>query len=189
MREASDEELVARALADPRGPWLDELFQRHYRRVALWCLRHTGDRDAAADLAQEVFVRVQSNLPSFAGQARFSTWLYTICRNHCLNAVKARRPTDGVEEEADFGGTRAPEMEAELDRAGQAEKMREWVASLLDETERRVFVLHYGEEMPLASITRLLGLTNASGAKAHVVSARRKLQEAVRRWRGRDEKR
>jgi hypothetical protein len=47
--------------------------------------------------------------------------------------------------------------------------------SALDDTEKIVFTLHYGDEMPLDSITRMLGLENASGAKAYIVSAKRKL--------------
>jgi hypothetical protein len=43
-------------------------------------------------------------------------------------------------------------------------------------------VLHYGHEMPLDAITAALGLTNTSGAKAYIVSAKRKLSTALKRW-------
>ena len=190
MTQLTDEELVAKALSVPDGagnPYLDELFRRHYRRVALWCLRYAGNRESAADLTQEIFLRVQRNLGSFAGNSRFSTWLYTICRNHCLNAVKAgsaRKMDEAID--GDLGGP-LPDWESQLDRQQQQEQAREWIANLLDDTERKVFTLHYSEEMPLPAITRLLGLTNSSGAKAYIVSSRRKLQEAVRRWRAKNE--
>ncbi len=48
----------------------------------------------------------------------------------------------------------------------------------LDETEARVMMLHYGEEIPLNTVSQMLGLTNKSGAKAYIVSARRKLAAA-----------
>ena len=53
----------------------------------------------------------------------------------------------------------------------------------LTDTEKRVFTLHYGDDVPLQTITRLLGLKNSSGAKAYLVSARRKLARALQRWR------
>ena len=53
------------------------------------------------------------------------------------------------------------------------------IGSTLTETESQVLNLHYAEELPLDTVTRLLKLRNASGAKAFVVSARRKLQRAV----------
>jgi DNA-directed RNA polymerase specialized sigma24 family protein len=57
----------------------------------------------------------------------------------------------------------------------------------LDETEKKVFTLHYGDELTLATITRLLGLRNQSGAKAYIVSAKRKLNRSLQRWRARQQ--
>jgi DNA-directed RNA polymerase specialized sigma24 family protein len=63
----------------------------------------------------------------------------------------------------------------------------ELVTATLDQTEREVFTMHYGDDIPLDAITRILGLQNASGAKAYIVSARRKLARAVERLRLRHE--
>ena len=52
----------------------------------------------------------------------------------------------------------------------------------LDPTEARAFRLHYGGDVPLQVVTRQLGLTNASGAHACLVSARRKLRRSAERW-------
>src|SRR4051794_30620977 len=94
MGPLPDEELVARYQAQPGSPeadqYLDQLFQRYRPKVALWCLRLVGDREAAADLAQEVFLKAFRAIASFRGEAKFSTWLYSIARNHCFNAVKSR---------------------------------------------------------------------------------------------------
>ena len=57
----------------------------------------------------------------------------------------------------------------------------------MEAVERRVFVLHYGDGMPLDAITRLLRLDNASGAKAYIVSARRKIVKATSRLKARGE--
>ena len=76
--------------------------------------------------------------------------------------------------------------DAQLERESQARVLRDLMASTLTETESQVLSLHYAEELPLETITRLLKLENASGAKAFVVSARRKLERAVERWKTRD---
>ena len=188
MLQSTDEELLATARSGgPEGARsLNELFRRHQNRVLLWCLRFTGDRESAADQAQEIFIRVQKGMHTWNGEARFTTWLYTICRNHCRSQWRAR----GVEAEPlpddSSGGladTTADALDDVLDREQRLALARGWINQVLDDTEREVFTLHYSEEIPLDSITRLLGLDNASGAKAYIVSARRKLQEAVRRWR------
>lgn len=192
MHQFSDEELITqfRGGGATSQQCLDELFSRHYRRVALWCFRYTGNRDSAGDLAQEVFIRVQRGLDSFGGSSKFTTWLYTVSRNVCLNHSNSRlaKPEVSSEDELrELADPSIPDFGMDLERKQRLEQAQHWVREVLDETERKVFTLHYGEEMPIEAITRELRLTNPSGAKAYVVSARRKLHEAVRRWRAKHE--
>ena len=188
MAAPSDEELIAEYLrapaADRARQVVDELFRRHRTRVIAWCYRLTGDRDGAADLAQDVFVKAYSSLRLFRRDSKFTTWLYVIARNRCRDDARARAarrreaPADEI-----------VEMPSELNEALGALEVRDarhvvrtLMDDVLDETERRVMTLHYGHEMRLDAITAALGLTNASGAKAYIVSAKRKLTAAVKRW-------
>jgi RNA polymerase sigma-70 factor, ECF subfamily len=54
------------------------------------------------------------------------------------------------------------------------------ILEALDETEAQVMFLHYGQELSLNAVSRMLELDNKSGAKAYIVSARRKLNAAIR---------
>ena len=188
MQALSDAELVANHLAEGgsgSSVWLQELFRRHYAKVVAWCLRIAGDRDEASDLAQAVFVKAHRHLRSFRGESRVSTWLYSITRSECMNYLKSRRsrPDDAHEDILDDlpdGSESGPE-EA-LDHRRSVDLAREFLEEELNETEKLVFTMHYGDDTPLDTITRLLGLTNRSGAKAYIVSARRKLSRAIGRW-------
>jgi RNA polymerase sigma-70 factor (ECF subfamily) len=189
MTALSDEELVAKYQehgGPPRGtPFADELFQRHYSRVALWCYRVAGDRDAATDLAQEVFTKAWSHLGHFRADSKFSTWLYMIARNHCFNALRSRerQAEEGVDSDVlDSLGVQAAGFDSALERSQLTGVAREMMAKELTPVEAQVMMLHFGEDMPLAAISRLLKMENASGAKAYVVSAKRKLKVAVDRW-------
>ena len=189
LQALSDADLVSNHLAAGGGGgsiWLQELFRRYYARVVTWCLRVTGDNEEAYDLAQAVFVKAQRHLDAFRGESKVSTWLYSITRSECLNYLKSRSPLDDalddeVAEALPDDPESRPERVFELHssvRAAHALLDRE-----LSETEKRVFTLHYGDDVPLQTITRLLGLKNPSGAKAYLVSARRKLARALQRWR------
>lgn len=191
--ELSDEALIAQARAEAdKGAaeqYLNELFRRHHVKVARWCLSVMGDRESAADLAQEVCVKAYRNLSYFKGQSKFSTWLYSITRNHCLNALRSRSNAPAMDSDELVMET-LPDMGsdsplASAERKQQAEILRQLINETLDETEKAVFTLHFGEELPLDAITRMLKLENASGAKAYLVSAKRKLDRAVRRWKAR----
>jgi RNA polymerase sigma-70 factor (ECF subfamily) len=189
----SDEDLIERyqqsAIKDAHA---DQLFGRYAERVALWCWRFTGDRELARDLAQEVLLKAYLHLGSFRADAKFSTWLYSIARNHCLNHVRgqSREPLDrGEPMDAECVCPTNWDTLEELQRRAEAESVRRLVLEELDETEARVMLLHYAEEVPLPNVTRMLRLQNPSGAKAFVVSAKRKLAAAVRRLRARQERR
>jgi len=196
--DLSDEALIARYHAEAdhaqadraqAEQYVNELFRRHHVKVARWCLAVTGDRESAADLAQEICVKAYRNLSYFRGQSKFSTWLYSITRNHCLNALRSK--TSALEMDRDETVMETlPDMDsdnplASVERKQQAEIARQLINETLDETEKTVFTLHFGEELPLNAITRMLKLKNASGAKAYLVSAKRKLDRAVRRWKAR----
>jgi RNA polymerase sigma factor (sigma-70 family) len=195
MEQLLDEELVARyrsaTQADEREEYINQLFRRNYSKVARWCLRFTDDREAAADLAQEIFVKVYQSLTSFQGQSKFSTWLFVIARNHCLNAVRAdaREATTLAEDDAEDIlleiADSSPTPYTHAERASFAKMVRELLNEALDETEKKVFTLHYGDDLPLDAITRLLGLENQSGAKAFIVSAKRKLARLSQQWKAR----
>jgi len=193
MAVLSDEELVDRyrAVAGQRQEeFLNQLFERHHTRVAAWCYRMTGDVDAAADLAQDVFLKAFQNLESFRGQSKFTTWLYSIARNHCMDALRSRGSTPVIAGEAALERVEDPqgcELLSNMERRQAVDIARRLMRESLDETEAKVMTLHYVHEVPLDAVTRLLNLTNASGAKGYVVSARRKLARAVNEWRGRTE--
>ena len=186
----TDEELLQRhrvAADSAEGEsFLSQLFARYHGRVAAWCYRMTGDIDSAADLAQDVFLKAFERLNSYRGDSKFSTWLYSIARNHCLDEMRSRaaRPAETSDTLEQLAGSDWDQVSRTLERRESVQALRQMMQEALDETEAKVMTLHYVEELPLDSITRLLRLENPSGAKAYVVSARRKLQRVVTRKRG-----
>lgn len=167
---------------------IERLFASYYERVARWCFRFTGDRESAADLAQEVFLKAHRNLGSFRGTSQFGTWLYSIARNEAINRMKRTSPQTESEEALIAVPALGPDPEELATQESRSRRLHRFLSDTLDETERTVFTLHYGEELPLDAITRMLRLENASGAKAHIVSAKRKLARAVKRLFARGEK-
>ncbi len=65
-----------------------ELVKANQDRVFDLVYRMIGDREEALDLSQEVFVAVHAAVGRFRGEARLSTWIFRVAKNHCLNRLK-----------------------------------------------------------------------------------------------------
>lgn len=186
LADRSDEEIV-RGAREASGDaalvaeHLDVLFRRYQTRVAAWCLRISGRRDEAADLAQEVFVRVFERLDSFRFESSFATWLYLVTRSVTINRSMAnrRRDADSIDDES-FVEPPAPgpSVEEEVGQARLVKQLRQAIATDLEPLEAQILHLHFTDGLTLAAIDQLLELGNKSGARAYLVSAKRKLQRS-----------
>src|SRR6185503_16637268 len=86
-RDDSDEGLMLRyQKGDVRA--FELLLSRHRRPVFNFVLRYVGEPAHAEDLMQEVFLRVIKGADGYQRQAKFTTWLYTIARNLCVDASR-----------------------------------------------------------------------------------------------------
>lgn len=86
----TDEKLMRRYLdGDVRA--FQELLDRHGKKVYNFILRNVGNRDLAEDLLQDVFMRVVKRASTFKEQSKFTTWLYTIARNLCIDHRRKAR--------------------------------------------------------------------------------------------------
>ncbi|HWM89839.1 MAG TPA: RNA polymerase sigma factor [Thermoanaerobaculia bacterium] len=180
LEKLSDEELVEKARTQPAlaSECLGILYRRFYPKVAYWCLRVCGSREEAADLAQEVFLRVHSRLGSFRGESRFSTWLYQVTRSVAINRGESNRRRTAPLTELEAAPEVAdplPDAQEVLARAEAAGELRAAMEEL-EPLEARVLYLHFANGLTLPCITELLRLENRSGAKAFIVSATRKLR-------------
>jgi RNA polymerase sigma-70 factor (ECF subfamily) len=94
----SDEAVMAK-IQDGHLDLLGILFTRHSRKAYELCYRMVGDAHTSEDLVQESFLRVLRYRKSFRGEARFSTWLYRIVKNVCLDHIGAQNKENAAFEE------------------------------------------------------------------------------------------
>ncbi len=85
-----DHDLAPRVLAGDRDAF-EPLVRRNEACVRALCSAMLGDSTEAQDAAQDVFLKAFRGLRKFRADAAFSTWLYRIARNHCLDLLKTRK--------------------------------------------------------------------------------------------------
>lgn len=180
--ERSDVQLCAIAVRDSQGAEgraaASELLERHQRRVYLWCHRYVRNHDRALDLAQEVLMTAYRSLARFEGRSQFSSWLFVIARNKCLNAIAADRMDSAEPEWFDRLSHPGAGPEAEFEQQQTIERLRRAMMEHLDETERSALWMQLVSHMPVEAITTALNLDNATGARGLLQRARRRLRAA-----------
>jgi RNA polymerase sigma-70 factor (ECF subfamily) len=155
------------------------LFARYRRKVYLFCYRYVADHEAALDAAQEVLLKAYEGLARFDRRASFSCWLFTIARNHCLNLLRSNRRWVDIEsvEQWLFDEIDPPDRAVEV--AERERRLLDLIENHLDPVEQKAVWLRYVEWLPVPEITRVLELTEKSGARAVLQRARRKLRRAL----------
>ena len=153
------------------------LLARYHGRVYQWCAGQLGDPQRAEDAAQEVLLSAYRALPGFDGRARFGSWLFAIARNRCLSE-RRRRAFPRAEVEPDSRPATTPDPERELIERDARDALLRRLTRWLDPLEQEAVCLRYLERMPVDAITRVLDITQSSGARGVLQSARRKLRRA-----------
>jgi RNA polymerase sigma-70 factor (ECF subfamily) len=177
----SDDDLLdlARARAgEPAGrSAAGELLRRYRQPVYVWCHRYVKDHERALDMAQDVLLQAYERLDQFEGRSAFSSWLFVIARNRCLNEM--RRDLWRDDADLDLLPDERVRFDEALDEALRGERLLALVGAVLDPVERKAVWLRYTERMPIEAITTVLGLDGKSGARGLLQRARRKLRAAI----------
>lgn len=183
--ETPDQELLAAAQAgDPKA--LDEILERHQRRVYRFGLKMCRDAEDAKDVLQDTLIAAARTIRDFRGASSVSTWLYTIARSFCIKhrrrskfapdqeeSLDSREP--GLEARQVIDPTRGPDDELS---GRQVEDALESAIAGLDPMYREVLVLRDVEGLSAPEVGEIMGLT-VEAVKSRLHRARTAVREAV----------
>lgn len=161
----------------------DELVERHKSRVIGVLYNMLGNREDAADLAQEVFVKAFRSVAGFRNESSFYGWIYRIAINTALNFLKQRKEpqlslnewSSDVEEDPAYRELVAREsVHRDMDRDELRGRLNEALQKL-SKDHRAVVVLHDIEGLRHQEIAKVLGCTEAT-ARSRLFYAHQQLQ-------------
>ncbi|MGR3766527.1 RNA polymerase sigma factor SigW [Rossellomorea sp. NS-SX7] len=143
-----------------------ELVELYKDKVFQICYRMLGNRHEAEDIAQEAFIRAYVNIETFNQKRKFSTWLFRIATNLCIDRIRKKKPDYYLD--AEVAGTDGLTMysqvaadvqlpEDEVENMELQETIQKEI-SKLPEKYRSVIVLKYIEELPLQEISEILDM-------------------------------
>lgn len=183
VTEQEESDWLERARGGDAGAY-GRLVRAHQRRVHATALQMLGDRGEAEDATQETFLRAWRALDRFDGRSKLSTWLYRICVNVCLNAIRRRKRRAS----SDLDDPRVPEPTADptqgrTDPAAaletdQTERRLAAALESLSPTLRSAVVLVLLQGMPHKEAADVLGCPEGTVAW-RIHEARRRLRLAL----------
>jgi RNA polymerase sigma factor (sigma-70 family) len=178
--DLSDEKLVREYLNGDNN-CLGILYNRYYSKVYHKCLSFSKNQDNAFDLAQDILMKAFSNIESFKGSSKFSTWLFSITCNHCISSaakskIECRHTTssdyniiaDDIDEE---------EFEARQIREEMELKMDDYLMQL-PENDGRMLSLKYRHHYSVKDLQSEFTLS-ASAVKMRLLRARKKIEQII----------
>lgn len=181
MRMENEGQLIQRAAAGDASAF-NELLGAHEKQMYVVCYRMCGNYNDAQDCLQEAMLRVFRALPGFKSQSSFSTWLYRITMNACLDELRRRKTRrnaslDGLLEE---GWSPKSESEAPDDQVVRSERAKALHAAIaeLPEEMRSAIVLRDIRGFSYEEIADMLNM-NIGTIKSRISRGREKLREKI----------
>ena len=181
----TDRELVERAKRGDQSAF-ERLVLDNQNRVYSLALRLVNDREEAADLAQEAFVKAWQGLASFQGESSFSTWMYRLTTNVCIDWLRRQKRREGVEpavslDDENSGwaepADRASDPQQVLEQSERGQALARGLARLPD-WQRRVLVLRELSGLSYQEIAQALDI-DLGTVKSRIARARLNLRKIL----------
>ena len=181
----TERELVDRARAGDQDAF-EQLVLNNQNRVYTLALRMVNDREEAADLAQEAFLKAWQGLPSFQGDSSFSTWVYRLASNACIDYLRKQKRRREVEhvlslDDEESGWTEPADWDQDPQRQlERAERSREVARGLeaLPDHHRQVLTLRELSGLSYQEIGQALEL-DIGTVKSRIARARLALRKIL----------
>jgi RNA polymerase sigma-70 factor (ECF subfamily) len=171
--DISDEEIIVEYLKTQNMRYFDILYNRYSGKVLAKCKTILKDSDAAKDLMQDIFMKVLTSISSFKSHSKFSTWLYSITYNTCID--ETRRLKKYTFEKDDILSSLADDdLNEKIDeeiifslKVTQVEK----ILDMINVEDKSILLMKYTDDLPINEISSILNKSE-SAIKMKLLRAR-----------------
>lgn len=157
------------------------LVERYKNMVFTLSLKMLKVREEAEEVSQDTFVKIFRSLSKFNGESKFSTWVYKIAFNTCLDRIKKNKRSQPVVTMNEFTEQQAISLINGLDSIEDKErkKMVQDCLLWLPGEDSFLLTLYYFEEQSLEEIAKIIGIT-ANNVKIRLYRSRKKLTSILK---------
>ncbi len=170
---STDEVLVEKYLNTQRGAYFDILYKRYSAKVYARSISMLKDAELAQDAVQEIFIKVLTSISKFQGKSKFSSWLYSITYNYCIDLIRKNKKIKTVA--MDKLGE-IEDMHGDIDDKELMETKFEQLKVVLNEMpaqDKTILLMKYQDNMSIREIGELNGKSE-SATKMQIKRAKQK---------------
>lgn len=177
--KVDDSELVRLYLKTQKQDYFNLLYRRYSGKIYSKCISLLKDEGLAQDAAQEVMVKIFLNLSRFSGKSKFSTWVYSVTYNYCIDYIRRKKKEKNIfSDEME----RAPDIVEEVPDRELMEMEVSRLKKVLDVIppgDKAVLLMKYQDEMSIRDISEILDKSES----AIKMKLKRAKQKAVDQYR------
>ncbi len=157
------------------------LVDQYKAMVFTLALKMLKSREGAEEAAQDSFLKVYRSLAEFKGDARFSTWLYKITYNTCLDRIRKNKKEQTVVAIDEFNEQQIRSLDSSLDalEAQERKQMIQDCLNLLAAEDSFILTLFYFEEQSIKDIAKIMGI-KSNHVKIKLYRSRKKLATVLK---------
>jgi RNA polymerase sigma factor (sigma-70 family) len=173
----TDPELIALYLEEQNTVYFTKLYKRYASKVFAKCISMLGDQGLARDATQDIFIKILLNLAKFSEQSSFSTWVYSITYNYCIDLIRKKKKMPLLFTE-DVGKV-SKETEVEIPDSVLLEMKQERLEAVMDKMppgDKAILLMKYIDDLQIREIGDILGKTE-SAIKMQIMRAKQKAQQ------------
>ncbi|NNK27846.1 MAG: RNA polymerase sigma factor [Flavobacteriaceae bacterium] len=176
----NDQQLINAILAGDSQSF-STLVDRYKDLVFTLALRMVKHREEAEEVSQDTFIKVFRSLNKFKGDSKFSTWIYRIAYNTCLDRLKKHKREQNIIAIDEYTEHQVKTLDNALDALEKAERKQaiQNCLALLPSDDSALLTLFYFEELSLEEIAKIVGLT-ANNVKVKLYRSRKKLTSILK---------
>jgi len=173
----SDSQLIMLYLKEQDANYFSQLYRRYAGKVFAKCISMLGDHGLARDATQDVFIKILLNLSKFTEQSSFSTWVYSITYNYCIDLIRKKKKNILIFTEDMGRVSTAADVEIPDSIILEMETNRlEKVMNKLPVGDKAILDMKYTEDLSIKEIGEILNKTE-SAIKMQIMRAKIKAQD------------
>lgn len=158
LKHLTDEELVVKYITERRSVCFEVLYMRYQQKVNDKCYSLVKNHQLALDLAEDVFSKVFEKLPGFKNLSSFSSWLYSVTYNHCIDYLRRNKKLHYPE------WNRNHEIPEIIDESSDALNEVDYdnfliILELIHPEEKALVLMKYKDNLPIKHIAASLQIS------------------------------